>query len=289
MKTLLFLLLASMLSAQGLQPPAPGQRITVEISSDLVNWTRAMPYNTPRGFIRARTDTCETFADWTTPVDSAAVSGELEMFTGGVRNPNCWGTSFDLTPCCIGEKAGILISPRHVLFSTHWHPDVGATLQWMTAGSVLVERTLTGLVSLPDTPTLFPDLTIGVLDADVAGVSFAKVLASPNNLPEWAGFRVPALIRNQFNQLVTADVSFVTSSIYLTAPLAENRLAKNLAMVSGDSGSPVCVLHDGRLLLISVVTFGGAGRGANISQHADAINAAMTQLGGGYQLTLHTP
>ncbi len=46
---------------------------------------------------------------------------------------------------------------------------------------------------------------------------------------------------------------------------------------------------DNKLVLVALVTFGGAGRGANISRHIAAINSAMTSLGGNHQLTTQTP
>lgn len=289
---LTILLICSSGFAQTRLPPVSGQRIVVEISPDLQTWTMAMPYNTPRGFIRARVESCEAFKQWIDAADAAA-GGELAIFSNGRRNPQCWGAAFDLTPICMGEKAGILISPCHVLFSTHWHPDTGAVLKWMTADNQIVSRTLTALASLADISTLYPDITIGRVDSDVpASITFAKVL-NGTSLPDWQGYRVPVLIRDQFNDLHEVDVQRVTilavqPTVYLEEPLATHRAGRFKTMIAGDSGSPVCLVQNGQLVLLSIITFAD-GRGAYLSAHLDAINAAMTQVGGGYQLTLCTP
>lgn len=277
------------LGAQPLTPAIPGQRIAVEVSSDLQTWTMALPYNSPRGFIRARTETNAQFAAWITAAD-ALTGTDVEIFKNGQRNPQCWGASIDLTPFCITEKAGVLVSPCHVLFVTHWHPNVGDTVQWMTADNQVISRTLTALVSLPDTSYLEPDITVGRINEDVpAGVSFVRVLKDSAAMRDWDGYLVPAVMRDQSNALHEADVLRIWPSpptAWLQAPLSPARLPRYKEMVSGDSGSPVCVVDEGGLVLLLMISQGGTiGRGAFLPAYIEPINAAMTTLGGGYQLS----
>lgn len=289
MRTLLFLFFSTLSLAQ-YHPTVPGQRIVVELSTDMQNWSMVLPYNSPRGFLRARPETCETFVPWITAMD-AMPGTEMDVYTDGVRNASCWAASVDLTPIAKGSaNAGILISPRHVLFVTHYYPAINTEITWMTADNQAATRTLTAFASLPETGSYYPDLTVGVLDADVPEtVSFAKVLDDTGLPSSWTGYCVPVVVRNREDKLSIADIGTWGNSISLSMPITPTRAAKYQAMVSGDSGSPVCLVHDTKLVLVNLVTFGGAGRGSNISRHRDAINAAMTSLGGGYQLTVLTP
>ena len=277
--------------AQSLVPPAAGKRITVEVSSDLQTWTRAMPHNSPRGFIRARTESNAFFENWINNAD--ALTGEdVDLFSNGIRNPKCWGGSLDLTAFCITPQAGVLVSPRHVLFVTHYHPAVGATLQWVTQDNQTISRTLSAVVSLSDTAYVHPDITVGVIDSEIpSSISFVKVFGD-NTLRDWAGYRVPVVIRDQFNRIHEADVQQVsplgatTPTVWLQAPLSPLRLPRYKTVVSGDSGSPVCVVENSKPVLLMMLSQGGSGRGTFLAAYIDAINAAMQQLGGTEQLTI---
>lgn len=278
-------------SAQSLLPPAAGKRVVVEISTDMQTWTMAMPHNSPRGFIRARTETNALFESWTNHAD--ALTGEdAALFANGLRNPQCWGASLDLTAFCITPQAGVLVSSRHVLFVTHYHPAVGATLQWVTQDNQTISRTLSAIVSLSDTAYLHPDITVGVIDSEVpASIAFVKVFGN-NAMRDWAGYRVPVLIRDQFNHLHEADVQQVfpiggtTPTILLQAPLSPLRLPRYKDIVSGDSGSPVCLVENGKPVLLMMLSQGGSGRGTLLAAYIAPINAAMQQLGGTEQLTV---
>ncbi len=288
MKTLIFCLLGTLGFAQ-YHPAVPGQRMVVELSTDMQHWSMVLPYNSPRGFLRARPETCTTFVPWITAVD-AMLGTEMDIYAGDVRNTSCWAASVDLTPIAKGgANAGILISPRHVLFVTHYYPAAGTPLSWMTTSNETVTRIVTDFASLPGSG-YYPDLTVGVLNENMPStISFARVLDDIGLPPGWEGYCVPVVIRNRNDKLSVADIQTWNSSITLTAPILAARSVKYHAMVSGDSGSPVCLIQDNKLVLVALVTYGGAGRGANISRHRDAINAAMTSLGGECQLTVLTP
>lgn len=282
-----FALMSAITHAQSLPPPSAGSRVVVEISSDLQTWTQGMPYNSPRGFIRARTETNAQFAAWITAAD-ALTGSDVEIFVNGQRNPQCWGSSIDLTPFCTSAQAGVLVSPCHVLFVTHWHPAVGDTLQWLTADNQTVSRTLTALVSLTDTAGLFPDITVGKLgEAAPPSIGFVRVMSDTTR--EWQGFQVPVCYRNQFNRLIQADINLVAlygstqPRYWLEEPLNATRKTRYTPIISGDSGSPVCVVQDGALVLLGLIST--ASGGTFLPACISDVNAVMTSLGGGYQLT----
>lgn len=226
----------------------------------------------------------------------------LQDHTNGLyaRNPDCWAADLDLTPISpwnsVGGiyEAGILVSPRHILFATHFQLEVGATVRFVTSNNVVVERTMTAKASLPYVP-YYPDITIGVLDSDVPGsISFAKVL--PDNwstkIVTGSALRIPTLTLDQEEKALVTDLQTIGSSPWMYGssvtfmrPTDATRLAFYEDKISGDSGNPACLVIDGQLVLLCVWTFGGPGAGTGVTAFRSGINTVMTSLGGGYQLT----
>lgn len=199
------------------------------------------------------------------------------------------------------QKAGILISPRHVLFATHYYPATSSTIRFVAADGSVCDRTLSAVESLAvsDAPGLYPDLTVGLLNSDVdAGIRFAKVLpasAVTDKLPNLNTYHLPAastdqegklLVRNWVNHPVATSP---TAYCAFQQPIGGgDDIARNAfyeGLVSGDSGSPLFVFINGELVLLTVATFGNEGAGTSVTAFIDDVNAAMTTLGGGYQLT----
>jgi hypothetical protein len=208
-----------------------------------------------------------------------------------VRNPACWCADVDLT--CLSpwnsdggnNKAGTLISPRHILFAKHYRIATGATVRFVTADDQLIERTMTARHDVADA-----DLCVGLLDGDVpASIGFARVLPADalDYLPG-AGYRVPGLLLDQEEKALVGDLTAQSFNSF-SAPTDPQRLAFHEETIGGDSGNPAFLLIDTgngvEPVLATTWTGGGGGSGPNISALHDEINAAMTTLGGGYQLT----
>jgi hypothetical protein len=109
------------------------------------------------------------------------------------------------------RKAGILVSPRHVLFATHYRPADGSTIRFVQADNTVVTRTISGVIELPMTGPQYPDIAIAKLDSDVpSGISFAKVLPSgfQAKLPAFIQFeRIPCAATDQEEKLLVMDVA----------------------------------------------------------------------------------
>jgi len=194
------------------------------------------------------------------------------------------------------QKAGILVSPKHVLFATHYRPADGSTIRFVQADNTVVTRTLSGVIDLPTTGPLYPDIAIAKLDSDVpVGISFAKVLPTgfqtkfPSSLqPE----RIPCAATDQEEKLLVADVAYIpiqnTVPEYcaMQVPTSTLRLNFNEGLVGGDSGNPAFWFIGPDLVLLTMWTGSqNGGYGTSIAAFKAEINAAMTALGGGYQLT----
>jgi hypothetical protein len=221
-----------------------------------------------------------------------------------VRNTGAWCAPYAAALTAIspwnsqggGGMAGILISPRHVLFCTHWRPS-GGTIRFIAADNTVITRTLTAVSSLPGYSGYYPDLSVGVLDSDVPGtIAFARVL--PDN---WAAklptvnstsLRLPALGLDQEEKATVRDLSTLTAgsgsygAVAAFAPPSNGTRAGFYEdVVLYDSGNPACLFINGQLVVLTCWTFGGSGQGTFTTYHRTAINALMTSLGGGYQLT----
>ena len=219
------------------------------------------------------------------------------------RDASCWANDIVAKLTAISPwnshgsytQAGVLISPRHVLFATHFFPPAGTTIRFVTAANVVVDRTLSATESLTVTGTLYPDLTVGLLDSDVPGtISFMKVLPSgfDSKLPgSLASFKIPVAATDQEEKLQIHNLTSLPSSssplayLSLEAPTSGARSDYYENFITGDSGSPCFCILNGEAVLLTVVSVGNAGAGTSIAAFRDDINAAMTTLGGGYQLT----
>jgi len=193
------------------------------------------------------------------------------------------------------QKAGILVSPRHVLFATHYKPADGSTIRFVTATNTVVTRTLSSTIALPTISAYYPDITIGLLDSDVPGtISFAKVLPAgfetklPANIqPE----QIPCAATDQEEKLIVVDLALLPAtpdgtSCAMQVPTSTLRLNFNEGLVGGDSGNPAFWFINGDLVLLTMWTGAqNGGYGTSVAAFRDDVNTAMTTLGGGYQLT----
>lgn len=255
----------------------------------------------------------DTFEDWVTgslaqecsdAVDTRLVgtsnAGDFLIFStqnhsspSYVRDTSNWAYDIDLTPISPwnstgGEtRAGTLISPRHIIFSEHYQISAGATIRFVTQDNTIVTRTVSSTSSLSGGSGYETDITIGLLDSDVPGtISFAKVLPSDiNDYFANLSIGIPALCLDQEEKAIVSDLYNLGTFADFKMPTDSKRLEFFESKIIGDSGNPAFLIINDELVIITTWTFGGAGSGPNIAANITGINAIMTSLGGGYQLT----
>jgi hypothetical protein len=212
-----------------------------------------------------------------------------------VRNSGCWVADLNLTsisPWNSTEgknRAGVLISPRHILFAAHYQINNGATVRFIDSNNNVVTRTMVNKLTHPDYTPYYPDITVGLLNSDVpASIGFVKIL--PQNWRDYfpslsATYRLPCLVLDQEEKALISELyslgnlaSFLVSNNATRANFFEN-------IVLGDSGNPAFLIINDELVIVTVWTFGGGGSGTSILVHKNAINTMMATLGGGYSLT----
>jgi len=232
--------------------------------------------------------------------------------TNFVRNTNCWASAYDLT--CISpwnsyddpgqwdnrHRAGTLVTPRHVIFATHFDQiPTNQVLRFIDQDNNIIERTLVSKKRHPDYYRYYPDLTIGLLDSDVPtnAISYAKVL--PDNFPDYIGTAkgIPALCLDQEEKALIADLREISDSgssrktTLFSYPSISSRAGYSEPLIGGDSGNPSFFILNQELVLLTVWTGGFAGSGTSVTDFKSDINQLISdvnQLYGAtnnYQLT----
>jgi hypothetical protein len=209
------------------------------------------------------------------------------------RNASCWASTIDLTPISVwnstgaNTRAGVLVSPRHIICAEHFPPADGATIRFIKADNTVITKTISSHLTIAGT-----DIRVCYLDSDVgAGIAYAKVLPSTwatTYLPGVAHRSVPILATDQEKNALVVDTynNFsATAGVGFVVPSDSHRLALNESIITGDSGSPVFMVVSGGLVLLTTWHYGGAGSGPNIQYYISDIDTAMSTLGGGYSLT----
>lgn len=206
-----------------------------------------------------------------------------------VRNTSNWAASADLTAHAAYNSASntawtgaTLISPCHIITADHTSPwlTIGATLHFVSLTNTVTSRTITAAQTITGT-----DIRICKLNADVGtDINFARILPATwgNKLPTLGAATLPIARITQNQTLIVEElVSLDTNARFTRAP--SSRADWYQPAVVGDSGTPSFFLVNGQMILITTRYTSESGPSA--SSYAAEINAAMTTLGGGYQLT----
>lgn len=213
-----------------------------------------------------------------------------------VRNSGCWVNDVNLTsisPWNSTEginRAGVLISRRHIIFAAHYQINNGSTIRFVDNNNNIVTRTMVNKLTHPSYVPYYPDLTVGLLDSDVPNtINFVKILPQnwSNYLPSLSNiYRLPCLVLDQEEKALISELYDLDTYANFLSPTNLNRLAFFENVIIGDSGNPAFLIINGELVIITVWTHGGAGRGTSIVYHKDVINTMMSSLAGtNYSLT----
>lgn len=223
-----------------------------------------------------------------------------------IRNTNCWlygvGNISCASPAQMSgslwyQRAGTLISPRHVVLAKHYTIGVGYDLKFVADDNTVITRQLESMILDPNN-----DIAMYLLDSDVPNsIKFAKVL--PKDHPTYLSQSTTHRYSVYFDQEEKALLGINTylpyhpnppgyqNVVYVQNPqYINNATPEDLSLqpwyetpISGDSGNPIFLIIDNELVLISTWTTPVSGPA--YCGLFDNVNNLMSQLGGGYQLT----
>lgn len=279
-----------------LEPAADrNTRLTITASDGLRTTTRVVLVSHRENLPHIATDAVDARIRGRDPVTAKPVFSVMDHATATyVRNQAAWTHDLDLT--CISPwnsaggswYAGTLVSPRHVVYATHFQIPVGATMRFVSRENEVVERTLVGAMSLRFSgQSAFPDITVGVLDSDVPPtIGFAAILPD-----DWAKYlpdgrqQIPCLALDQEEKALVTSLWWLHDEASCFEPKDATQRSFFERLVVGDSGNPGFMIVDDRLVLMTVWTYGSGGFGTFVTGQRAAIDQVMAELGGGYRLT----
>jgi hypothetical protein len=237
-----------------------------------------------------------------------------------VKNPACWIYGIDISgfvvassePGYESRKVGMLITPKHYLFSYHYPVNVGQTLYFLTNDNKVLTRTLVSTIEVEGLH-MQSDLGLGVLNEDLPDtVKFFRVLAKNyKNFTNLEGYSL--FVRDQrdtaddpnpyqkagvgkFEYTVVDLLLSITTlhSVYDTInQFIQSATSPESLFFTGfdtsDSGSNVCLItpNDEMIALGLIDTI--EGDFDMIPPYIDNINKALSELGSDYSVTEYYP
>jgi len=222
-------------------------------------------------------------------VNGRVYTSQDHATSGYMRNEDLWCKDLDLT--CISpwnssgghKKAGTLVTPRHVIGAAHYEYSVGAVVRFVEKNGSVHNRTVIGKARHPKYKPHYPDLTIYTLDSDLPStITPCSVMPSnySSHLDNVPGIKIPCLGFDQEEKALIIDWN---SGGRMRTPTDSKRRIFHESKIKGDSGNPAFLIFNGKLVLMTVWTFGGAGGGTPIAKHIadinDMIATADTQAG----------
>jgi hypothetical protein len=211
--------------------------------------------------------------------------------TNYVRNTNCWTGDIDLTALSpwnsrsAHSRAGVLISPIHVIFAAHHVPLDDSVMHFVDNDNVLYERDLVNIIEHHDwdPDELYPDIAIGILDEELPTNKFSLVSFLPDDYSNYIkpGNRLHAIKFDQEEKALYTNVSFIEKvgeyeGIYTAFYPASKYMEFYEHLGSGDSSNPGIIVLNNIVVLLVVWT--SPGQGTSLTYFKEDINYMMEEL-----------
>ncbi len=235
--------------------------------------------------------------------DNYFVNGSNGVFQ---INTNFWAKDVDFSGICVwnssaqhNERAGALISPRHLLMANHWYPTSTNEVLYFRgkSGCIYSRKPLRWRgVSVPNSVSSYPDTGVVLLNEplDTNDISVISIFSTNLLSKVGSGYAVPFIYLNRKKEALVKEIKSLTSGagdpnwhhISFMRPLVTVRqsFVTDVWGIPGDSSSPSFVLIDNKL-----VVFGMHSRTTSDSPvflSTQQIQQAMDILAPGYELII---
>jgi len=189
------------------------------------------------------------------------------------------------------RMGGVLISPEHVAHAAHYAFGVGTLLKFVRTNNAVIQVTVIGVEFVPGTDIAIARISPAI--DDTTQIRFSRVLPQGTFIPKLPGtkYGVPTVCLNQFKDAFInpvyggGDMDQPGNELMYRYATSALRQPWSKEVVNGDSGSPTFLIIDPFMVLLGCWHLGGAGQTSDIASNHAGVNAAMTRLGGGQQLT----
>jgi hypothetical protein len=193
------------------------------------------------------------------------------------------------------QKAGVLISPRHIVLAKHYSVSNGTTFLFVAPDNSIVTRTLTAQLS----PFSSMDITVGVLDSDVPNSITYYPIMSTTTLEAYLRdgvdedtYKLPLIAFDQEDHVVIKETTkrhfyneYIgnSSNIPHRIPTIGNRPLFDETLIVGDSGNPAFLMVGNKPVLI--LTHLTMVSGPSYSHARTELETFIDSLGGGHDLS----
>ncbi|MDP1625001.1 MAG: peptidoglycan-binding protein [bacterium] len=202
------------------------------------------------------------------------------------RNTSVWTEDIDWTglspwnSTAYGQRAGTLISPRHIIFATHYPIGVGAEVIFVTANNTVVSRTMTASQSIGST-----DIRVGILDSDVPEtIAYYPIMTYDQMKAYLSPVYIPIVGFDQEEHAIVRHAAAggfaISDGIGHSQATTSVRQPFTETFIDGDSGNPIFAIIGDQPVLLSAHY--SAAAGPSYSYYRSEIASAMSSLGGGY-------
>ena len=186
---------------------------------------------------------------------------------------------------CGSQRAGTLISKRHIIFANHFPLWKGVRILFVDR-----EGEVCPCHVAATKPLKRGDIMLGLLDYEVTpNIRPAKIL--PDDYAKYIGDGkgLPIVTFNQREQVFLSRLDGISTNANLrlvSNVTATNQPWKALGgkIVGGDSGNPAFLLIGNEPILLYCLFSGGAGLGPSVFHFRKEIQTAMDELCPGYKL-----
>lgn len=214
-----------------------------------------------------------------------------------IRSTTCWAKNIDTSPISVWNNGGgypeplnaggfggvgTLISPRHILLANHFQIKVGKKLIFVGMDNTCYIRTLSNSLQVGSR-----DIRIGLLDSDLpANVSFCKIGSQALCNQATLENKFPTFSSNVSKKAIIEEGYIQNNNILVFGAPSDSQRANFFeASGGGTSGNPICFVYENKLIIIGY-RFTSTGGFTFVPRYINEINAVMSTLGGGYQLSV---